>query len=162
MEIRKAEQGDISSVEEIYNRIHSAEEAGRLTTGWLRDIYPTRETAAEAWRQGDLFVLTDGGKILGAGRINGVQVDVYRGAPWSYAAADDEVCVLHTLVIDPEAAGKGLGSRFVAYYEDYARSRGRAELRIDTNARNRAARQLYRKLGYREIAVVPTTFNGIP
>lgn len=30
------------------------------------------------------------------------------------------------------------------------------------NARNTVARSFYRKLGYREIAVVPVTFNGIP
>ena len=34
--------------------------------------------------------------------------------------------------------------------------------RIDTNARNTAARAMYRKLGYKEIGTVPTTFNGIP
>ena len=34
--------------------------------------------------------------------------------------------------------------------------------RIDTNARNSIARAFYKGLGYREIAVVPTTFNGIP
>ena len=33
---------------------------------------------------------------------------------------------------------------------------------MDTNERNSAARAMYRGLGYREIGVVPTVFNGIP
>ena len=31
-----------------------------------------------------------------------------------------------------------------------------------SNARNVAARGLYKKLGYKEIGIVPTEFNGIP
>lgn len=34
-------------------------------------------------------------------------------------------------------------------------------LRIDTNARNRAARALYPKLGYREADILHRDFNGI-
>ena len=41
-------------------------------------------------------------------------------------------------------------------------SHGCPELRMDTNARNVAARGLYKKLGYKEIGIVPTEFNGIP
>ena len=70
--------------------------------------------------------------------------------------------VLHTLVIDPNCKGAGLGREFEAYYERYALSHGCRALRIDTNARNTVAQSFYRKLGYREIAVVPVTFNGIP
>jgi ribosomal protein S18 acetylase RimI-like enzyme len=33
---------------------------------------------------------------------------------------------------------------------------------MDTNVRNERARTMYRKLGYKEIAIVPTVFNGIP
>lgn len=69
--------------------------------------------------------------------------------------------VLHTLVIDPGKSGAGLGRAFAAYYEDYARAAGCTVLRIDTNAKNTAARSLYRKLGYREAAILPCTFNGI-
>lgn len=36
------------------------------------------------------------------------------------------------------------------------------ELRIDANARNAAARAMHKKLGYKEIGIVPTVFNGIP
>ena len=56
-------------------------------------------------------------------------------------------------------AGYGNIGRKVA---SVARAMGCRELRIDTNARNAAARAMYAGLGYREIAVVPTTFNGIP
>lgn len=147
-------------IEAIYEDIHSKEEAGSQSVGWIRGVYPTRKTAEDAVRRGDLFVLEDGGVICGSGIINRIQVDVYADAPWKYRS--DRVCVLHTLVIAPQAAGKGYGKAFVAFYEKYAAENGLMELRMDTNARNTAARAMYKKLGYQEIAIVPTTFNNIP
>ena len=103
-------------------------------------------------------------KTIGAATFEGnrLQVDVYAGAPWEFAAADSEVCVFHTLTVDPDLRGRGIGTRFMAFYEETARKMGCKELRIDTNARNVTARTLYRKLGYKEIGIVPTVFNGIP
>ena len=46
--IRRATEADIPSVAAIYGRIHDAEEAGLLTTGWLRGVYPTEATARAA------------------------------------------------------------------------------------------------------------------
>ena len=162
MIIRKAEIADLSRIEGIYSEIHDAESAGLLTTGWLRGIYPVRATAEAALKRRDLFVLEDNGMLLGAGVINQLQVDVYAGAPWKHQVPDDQVCVLHTLVISPKASGRGFGKQFVSFYESYAKEHGCPELRIDTNAKNVRARQMYQKLGYREIAIVPTVFNGIP
>ena len=59
-------------------------------------------------------------------------------------------------------SGRGRGTRFVAFYEDYARTHGCRCLRMDTNERNAAARALYKGLGYTEVSVVPCSFNGIP
>ena len=160
--IRKATSADLDAVEALYKEIHDAEARGELTTGWLREIYPVRATAEAALGRDDLFVMEEGGRVIGAAIINQIQVDVYDGAPWQFEASPDEVCVLHTLVISPAVSGRGYGSAFVRYYEDYARTHGCAELRMDTNARNHAARGLYAKLGYREVGVVPTVFNGIP
>ena len=125
-------------------------------------MYPVRATAEDALRRGDLFVLEDAGAICGAGIINKAQVDAYRQGNWKYDAPDDQVCVLHTLVISPERAGRGYGRAFIAYYEQFAAEHGCAELRIDTNAKNAAARSMYKKHGYTEIGIVPTVFNGIP
>lgn len=162
MMIRKAIRTDLNHVIRIYDEIHTAEEEGKCTTGWIREIYPVRETAEKALEREDLFVLEVDGRILGTALINQIQVDVYHGASWKYNVPEDQVCVLHTLVISPDAAGKGYGTAFIRFYEQYAAEHGWPELRIDTNARNQAARKMYRRLGYQEISVVPTVFNGIP
>ena len=160
--IRKAVYSDLDAVVNIYDEIHQAEEAGEITTGWIRGVYPVRATAEEALKRNDLFVLENNGVILGSGIINQNQVDVYQGAPWEYKAEAGQVYVLHTLTISPRAGRIGLGKQFVGYYESYALENGCCELRIDTNERNRNARKLYNRLGYKEIAIVPTEFNGIP
>ena len=164
--IRKAIAADIDAIALIYEHIHTAEETGEATIGWLRGIYPERETALAALARGDLFVQTDEIRgesvVVGTAILNQVQVDVYEGAPWRYDVPSEQVMVMHTLVIDPFVKGHGYGRRFAEYYEQYALSKGCRYLRIDTNARNTAARAFYKKLGYEEIDIVPCEFNGIP
>ena len=162
VEIRKADHSDLDAVEKVYSDVHDAEEGGRITTGWIRSIYPIRETAEAALERDDLFVLTEDGDVVGTAIINQIQVDVYNGAPWENETDDSDVCVLHTLAVSPFAGGKGYGKAFIKYYEKYAAEHGCHELRIDTNARNKTARRMYKKAGYKEIDIVPTEFNGIP
>lgn len=161
MLIRKATARDLPDIENLYSEIHTGEECGRTAIGWIRGVYPTRATAEAALTRGDLFVQEDGGQLTGAAVINRIQVDVYAGANWRHPAQDHEVMVLHTLCILPDAGRRGLGTAFVRFYEEYALSQGSPCLRMDTNARNLAARALYRKLGYEEIGEVPCVFNGI-
>ncbi|MBQ2887577.1 MAG: GNAT family N-acetyltransferase [Firmicutes bacterium] len=162
MEVLKARKADLDSIEKIYGHIHDGEEQGLTTTGWLRNIYPTRETAEAALDRGDLFVMSDCGKIVAAAVINQIQVREYAEAAWRHKAADREVMVLHCLAVEPLEKGKGYGRKFVAFYEDYAKQHGCTVLRMDTNELNTVARNLYRLLGYEEIGVVSCVFNGIP
>lgn len=161
-DIRSAAPGDIPGIAAIYDRILAEEEAGRSSVGWVRGVYPTEATAREALEAGDLFVLTEDGRLAAAARINQIQVPVYAQAPWLWQAPPERVMVLHTLVVDPLCKGRGCGSAFVAFYEGYALERGCPFLRMDTNEKNAAARALYARLGYREAGVVPCAFNGIP
>lgn len=161
--IRKATAEDIAAITELYDEIHSREEAGETTTGWLRDVYPVRETAEASVERGDMFVQeNEEGEITGTGIINQIQVDVYSDGNWRYPAGDEDVMVLHTLVISGKKKRRGLGEEFLKFYENYAREHGCRYLRLDTNARNTAARSFYKKHGYEEIGIVPTVFNGIP
>lgn len=160
--IRKAVQTDLNGVEEIYNHIHLQESQGKACVGWISGVYPTRATAEKALEREDLFVYQEDGKILASAIINQEQVDVYADGDWSCAASAREVMVLHTLVVEPAAAGKGIGRQFVAFYEDYACKAGCRALRMDTNAKNAVARRFYARLGYREAGIRPCVFNGIP
>ena len=160
--IRLAQAEDLDAVARIYSEIHSAEERGEAVIGWDRHVYPTRGTAEDALRRGDLFVLEAEGAVRGAAIINRRQVEAYARGRWLYPAGEDEAMVLHTLVISPASSGKGYGRQFVRFYEDYALAQGCTVLRMDTNARNAAARHLYAALGYREADIVPCEFNGLP
>lgn len=162
MKVREAQRADIDRIEEIYDRIHDAEEKGLSTVGWIRNVYPTRKTAEDALDRGDLFVMVDGDSIVAAAVINQIQVKEYKDAAWKHDAADQEVMVLHGLAVDPLVKGKGYGRAFVSFYENYAKQHGCPALRMDTNVTNARARKLYHSLGYEEIGVVSCVFNGIP
>lgn len=113
MIFRKASAADVSAVEEIYNDIHTEEENGKLTIGWIRGIYPTRATAEGALERGELFVLEDKGRVVGAGIINQDQAEAYAQGRWVHELPPDRVCVLHTLVVSPAASKKGYGKGVV-------------------------------------------------
>jgi len=162
MEIRKATAADLAAVAEIYADTHTEIEAGRLTVGWIRSIYPGIHTAEAALERDDLFVAEEEGVVVGTAIINRRQEEMYAGAPWAYDAPEDQVMVLHTLVISPKHAGKGCGTAFVRFYEAYALMHGCPYLRMDTNVVNLRAQALYDRLGYRAVGAVPCQFNGIP
>ncbi len=162
MTIRKAAAADIPAISAIYEAIHDGEERGETTTGWLRGVYPVEATAVASLEKGTLYVMEDEGQIVASAKIDGEQVPCYAECRWQYEALPEQVLVLHTLVVDPACKGKGCGSAFVKFYEELARQQGRPFLRIDTNARNSAARALYKKLGYTEPGIVDCVFNGIP
>ena len=157
---RIASMEDIPQIAGIYDRIHILEEQGRGHTGWIRGIYPVERTALDALAAGELYVLEENGRVLAAGRINRTQVDCYALADWLWEAP--EAMVLHTLTVDPDEKGRGLGTAFVSFYEALALEQGCMHLRLDSNEINWPARHLYKKLGYREAGIVPTDFNGIP
>ena len=124
--IRKATAEDIPAIAAIYDEIHDREEAGEVTTCWLRGVYPVKKTAEDAVARGDMYVQVvsggdpdTAGQVVGTAILNQLQVDVYADGEWQYPAEDSEVMVIHTLIISRKTDLKGLGSDFLAYYEAF-------------------------------------------
>ncbi len=161
MDIRKATAQDIDDVAAIYSCIHEQEAQGTVVIGWKAGVYPIRQDAQEALERSDLYVAQCQDIIVAAAIINHIQPPGYEQAAWSCSASDEEVLVLHTLVVHPSYSGRGFAGNFIRFYEEMARAAGCKCVRIDTNARNTRARAMYAHLGYREVSIIPTSFNGI-
>ena len=158
---RLATTNVLPAIAAIYDSIHTQEEAGITTTGWIRDIYPTEQTAARAINDREMYVLEENGRIAACGRINQMQDECYKDGAWRYPAKPEQVMVMHTLVVDPQYGRMQYGTKFLQFYESFSKEYGCPFLRIDTNARNARARAFYSKYGYTEVGIVPCEFNGI-
>ena len=154
---RKAAASDLDAITAIYDKIHAQEDAGRVTIGWVTGVYPTRFDAEQAAARNELYVCETEGRVAASGILNQRQVNVYADGHWAYPAEDSTVFVLHTLTVDPELSGRGIGRAFVQFYEDTAREQGCAVLRMDTNAKNAAAAFIctsrLSRSGYRAVRV---------
>lgn len=159
--IRKAKQEDIMSIAGIYNGIIEKEELNLLTIGWQKGIYPTAETAQRALDRDELYVMETEGAVVAAAIINKTQVAEYKNCKWQFEASEEEIMVLHTLVVQQEKSKNGYGKKFVEFYEELSRNEGIKSLRMDTNEKNQVARNFYKNMGYREAGIVSCVFNGI-
>ena len=73
MILRLATEKDLPAVCRIYDRAHDVEERGAKTTGWIRGVYPTPETARDSLEEGSLYVVELEGEIAATCRINAEQ-----------------------------------------------------------------------------------------
>lgn len=64
-------------------------------------------------------------------------------------------CMEHTVVLSPQARGRGVGRALMQAIEDHARSTGAHQMIAGVSGENAQGRAFHASLGYREIATVP-------
>lgn len=160
--IRKATYEDVSAVADIYNKIHALEEAGLVSIGWDPRVYPVRETTIKAMKEDSLFVMTLNDNIVASAIINQEQPSAYSSVRWNFPASDDQVGILHTLVVDPDFGKQGLGKSFVSFFEKYCKQQGYEVVRLDTQVKNTRPFNMYPEIGYRLAGICDTEFQNLP
>ncbi|GIL37898.1 hypothetical protein TMPK1_01350 [Rhodospirillales bacterium TMPK1] len=85
----------------------------------------------------DVLCLTVGGDVVGCAIV------AYRNG--------HHIARLYTLAVLPALQGRGFGTRLLAAAERAARKHGCSALRLEVRMRNRAARAMYERRGYRQI-----------
>lgn len=114
--------------------------------GWHTGEYPTPETARNAWKLGELFVLLADETVVGAVVLNQKQPNAYCKADWTFYG---NVWAIHTFAVHPEFLGHGAAKRLLAECEHYAQQQGGTAVHLDTLAYNQPAIRLYEGAGYR-------------
>lgn len=129
MQIRAAQGSDVVALNQIVERAYSIyiERIG------LRPA-PMDDDYVEKLRAGHVFVVDDGGEVVGFIVL---------------LTAQDHLLV-ENVAVDPEYQGKGIGRSLMAFAETYATERRVPELRLYTNVAMTENLALYSRLGYRE------------
>lgn len=146
--IRKATQNDILALAALYDKAIDFEDSHVKYTSWKKGIYPTSDTAKAGIEKNSLFVLEENGILLASVVLDHRQPPEYRTAHWSISPSYNQVLVIHTLCVDPEFSGSGIGSTLLDFIKQYAKDSGCVTVRLNTTAKNEPAKHFYEKNGF--------------
>lgn len=170
LQIKKASESDLREVARLYETlIEYMDSKGINYPKWEKGVYPSEESAARAISEGTLYLACADGRTLGSLVINRVPEPAYRNAKWLIdtryrGECYENVAVLHTLAISPDAMESGVATRLLAFAEELAKSEGLGSLRLDLVFGNEPAKRLYQKCGYSYIDTLSLGYEaqGIP
>lgn len=106
----------------------------------------TAEKTADRVRGGTCFVALRGDDLVGTILVQ----PTYDTNDCAYFTRPGVACV-HQFAVDPSLQGEGLGRRLLDHAEDWARTRGYAELAMDTAVPATHLVALYGRWGYRTV-----------
>jgi len=81
--IRIGTMEDIDELEKLYDDLHDYLRSGSNYPGWIKRVYPVKETAETAIADGNRFILKIGNKIAGSIILNHKPEEAYNQANWS-------------------------------------------------------------------------------
>jgi ribosomal protein S18 acetylase RimI-like enzyme len=149
--MKKAEIGDLDIIETMYNDSIEWLDSQNIHQ-WNKEVYPTRNSANRALEEGSLYCCYFDERIVGTFIINEDQPTQYEALKWKYTSG--KALVIHTLVVSPKEAGKGIGRAIVEYIFEYAMEQNYTCIRLDVFPDNKAAVKLYLAFGFEYVGKV--------
>lgn len=159
MIIEKATRSDLAELERLYDELNDFLTNGTNYPGWIKGVYPVRETAAAGIEAGALYVLRENGCIAATIILNHEPENAYRNVKWQVEANDEEIFVIHTLAIHPDYMKNSFGRTLLDFAKDLGRRKHLKAIRLDVTEKNLPAIRLYKSCGYSHIATVNLDFE---
>ena len=155
LQFAKGTASDIALLEQFYNEINDALAQGEKNyPGWIKGVYPTRETAAEGVAREELYVARSGDAIAGSLLLSHRPEPAYAQGAWRMALPDSQVWVLYTVAVHPAFSRQGVGQALLSFAQAEGRRQGIRALRLDVFEGNLPAIALYERFGFQPCGVV--------
>ena len=143
-QFRLAEISELNEITELY--LGSVKHLTEQEIYQWDEIYPNEKVLAGDIMNREMYVLTDGARILSCVVLNEAQDTEYQSGAWKYL--EGRIVVIHRLCVNYNFQGCGLGRRTMEYVEKQIKAAGYSSIRLDAFSDNYISRNLYEKLGY--------------
>ena len=152
MQIDIATMRDLDEVMDLYNEAAASMEGTAFDCRWREGMHPTRRFVGGLIEEKGLLVARDGGMLVGAVGIDHDLGHDYGPVRWLVDVQDEQVAVVHLLLIREGWRGRGLARELLDASLELARARGMRTARLDATANNAPAIALYASDGFAQVA----------
>lgn len=139
---------DLEELGELYNLLNDYLKDTVNYPGWIKGIYPTRETAHDGIKAKSLFVMKLQNKIVASVILNHISEDAYSQGQWNNFIDYEKIIVVRTFVVHPSHLKKSLGKKMMNFIKEYSINIQMKIIRLDVSENNLPAVSLYEKSGY--------------
>lgn len=148
IKFKKASIRDIDQIRTLYWRLlDSSPEYGRILQ-WKKNIYPNDNDWNNYIVNDEMYLILDNINVIGAVAVTNAQSKEYRKIHWRVKANDQEVAVVHLLMILPEYQGGGAATAALDEIIKLATDKQKRVVRLDAIGTNVPAQKLYEKYGF--------------
>lgn len=148
MEIRKALKSEAAQIGAFYDKVVLWLDLHINYPKWIYGVYPSEGSVRKAVNDGEQYICTERGAIIGAFILNADPGGSYQKGSWKKDIPDGAYAVVHALAADPALQRRGLGSEIVRFCIEAAGREGYEALRADVVPDNYPARTLFEKCGF--------------
>ena len=154
LKFEKGTEDDIDELEELYSSTIDFFSQHINYPGWKKGIYPSRETATEGVKEGNLYVVRSGNRIVGTAILRHKPEVAYFQAEWHVNLDYSDVFVVYTFAVHPSFMKKGVGKSLMNFIVDYSQKEKAKAIRLDVYQNNAPAISLYKSCGFEYIDTV--------
>ncbi|WP_170311583.1 GNAT family N-acetyltransferase [Vallitalea okinawensis] len=154
MDILLGKKDNLNELEQLYNELNDYLEKGINYPGWIRGVYPIRETAISGIEEGNLYIAKQDERIVGSVILNHKPELAYNQAKWKLVSDYSDVFVVHTFVVHPDYLGQGIGKALLEFSIMHCRNLNAKSIRLDVYEGNTPALKIYEKFGFDYIDTV--------
>ena len=148
LRLKKVSIKDLDQIRALYWRLlDSSPKYGEILQ-WKKNIYPNEDDWNKYIVKGEMYLILKDRDAIGAVAVTNAQSKEYRKIYWKVNADDQEVGVVHLLMILPEYQGDGAATAALDEIIKLAAGKKKRAVRLDAIGTNVPAQKLYEKYGF--------------